>query len=175
MGRGVAAEQPAVEAPSPRERSLAEQSLPEQTLSGQTLPGQTLPGQSLPGQALPEQTLPEQSTRQRLRQTTLAASAADLLTCASARVFKGSRYSSFSDAVCRLRAARGTAHAHDEHRVLDAPSDTYLWAERILELAAAQRTERDPQLEALLTQARQRALGRPSSSTLHASPHTAVS
>ena len=39
----------------------------------------------------------------------------DMMTCVEARVFKGTYYSSFSDAIQRLRVVRGTAHADDEH------------------------------------------------------------
>ena len=70
-----------------------------------------------------------------LRQTSLRASAVDLLTCARARVFKGSRFSSFSDAIARLRQVGGTAHPSDEHEHRDPPSDTPYWREAILKLA----------------------------------------
>ena len=49
------------------------------------------------------------------RHTPLADAVVDLFTCVAARAFKGSYYSSFSDAIAGLRAARGTAAAHDEH------------------------------------------------------------
>jgi hypothetical protein len=56
-----------------------------------------------------------------LRQTTLHASIVDLLTCVDAVAFKGSTCSSFSDAISRLRMARGTANVSDEHECCDPP------------------------------------------------------
>ena len=45
----------------------------------------------------------------------------DLFCCAASGVFKGSVYSSFSDAVAYLRSCHGCASERDEHRVLEAP------------------------------------------------------
>ena len=44
-------------------------------------------------------------------------------TCAAARVFMGTYYSSFSDAIQRLRLARGDAHPEDEHNLKPPPWD----------------------------------------------------
>ena len=74
-----------------------------------------------------------------LRRTDLRASVVDLHTCARALVFKGSRYSSFSDAISRLRSVNGCAHARDEHEHCDPPRDTPFWREAILRLAVEQR------------------------------------
>jgi hypothetical protein len=52
-----------------------------------------------------------------LRQTKLWQAVADLFVCAAAEVFKGSFYSSFSDAAAHLRAAHGRTHGADEHEV----------------------------------------------------------
>ena len=49
------------------------------------------------------------------RQTPLTDAVAEIETCARATVFKGCYYSSFSDAIQRLRNARGTASDADEH------------------------------------------------------------
>lgn len=49
------------------------------------------------------------------RHTPLSDAVVEIFTCVRARVFKGSYYSSFSDAIMRLRAVRGTAAAADEH------------------------------------------------------------
>ena len=69
-----------------------------------------------------------------LRHSSLRCAVVDLLTCARCRVFKGSAYSSFSDAIAHVRRASGIAHADDEHEpsalwaLQLAPSDTMLLA-----------------------------------------------
>ena len=78
-----------------------------------------------------------------LRQTALLASVVDLLTCGRAERFKGSRYSSFSDAINRLRQVGGAASAHDEHEHLDPPHDTPAWRRSILQVAQEQRANGD--------------------------------
>ena len=84
------------------------------------------------------------------RQTDLRASVVDLLTCAQALCFKGSRYSSFSDGISRLRTVRGTTHARDEHEHLNPPSDTPYWRQSILRLAAEQREVGDQTIARML-------------------------
>jgi hypothetical protein len=49
-----------------------------------------------------------------LRHTPLSDAVIDLYVCAAAEIFKGTRGSSFSDAIWMLRRARGCAHQHDE-------------------------------------------------------------
>ena len=49
-----------------------------------------------------------------LRHTNVSDAVIDLYVCASATVFKGTRGSSFSDAIWLLRRAQGSAHASDE-------------------------------------------------------------
>ena len=51
------------------------------------------------------------------RHTTVQDAVVDIFTCASARVFKGTYYSSFSDAIMRLRLVHGAAHSEDEHNL----------------------------------------------------------
>ena len=49
------------------------------------------------------------------RHTPLFDAVVDIFTCVQAKAFKGSFYSSFSDAIMRLRNVRGTASEDDEH------------------------------------------------------------
>ena len=49
-----------------------------------------------------------------LRHTSVRDAVIDLYVCASSRVFKGTRGSSFSDAIWLIRKARGVAHQNDE-------------------------------------------------------------
>jgi hypothetical protein len=49
-----------------------------------------------------------------LRHTSVAHAVVDMFTCASSRVFKGTRGSSFSEAIWLLRRSRGFAHEDDE-------------------------------------------------------------
>jgi hypothetical protein len=51
------------------------------------------------------------------RHTAVQDAVVDIFTCAAARVFKGTYYSSFSDAIMRLRRAHGGAHTEDEHNL----------------------------------------------------------
>ena len=51
------------------------------------------------------------------RPTSVAAAVVDLFTCVAAGVFKGTRWSSFSDAVALLRRCHGRDSADDEHFV----------------------------------------------------------
>ena len=90
---------------------------------------------------------------QTLRQTSLHASVVDLLTCVEATVFKGSTFSSYSDAISRLRKVRGTAAAADEHRVCEPPSDTPMYGASILRLANEARSVEDPMVARLLRKA----------------------
>jgi hypothetical protein len=59
-----------------------------------------------------------------LRLTTLRVAVVDLFTCARASSFKGSRHSSFSDAIVALRACRGAATLEDEQELLSPAPDT---------------------------------------------------
>ena len=85
-----------------------------------------------------------------LRQTSLRASAVDLFTCVEATIFKGSPFSSFSDAICHLRAVHGASHASDEHTPELAPSDTPQWRETILASAHAQAAQGNAMLMRML-------------------------
>ena len=51
------------------------------------------------------------------RPTSVASAVVDLFTCVAAEVFKGTRWSSFSDAVSLLRRRDGKTHPLDEHCV----------------------------------------------------------
>ena len=73
-----------------------------------------------------------------LRQTSLRASAVDLFTCAEATIFKGSPFSSFSDAICHLRKVHGATDPRDEHTPELAPCDTPYWRRTIVASAHAQ-------------------------------------
>ena len=88
-----------------------------------------------------------------LRQTSLRASVVDLFTCVEATVFKGSPFSSFSDAICHLRTVHGAAHASDEHTPELAPTDTPHWRETILASARAQAAQGNPMLMRMLQDA----------------------
>lgn len=50
-----------------------------------------------------------------IRHTPLSDAVVEIFTCVRARVFKGSFYSSFSDAIQRLRHINGTSSEDDEH------------------------------------------------------------
>ena len=58
------------------------------------------------------------------RHTPLRHAVVDMFTCVQAEVFKGSPFSSFSDAIYHMRTVRGMRHAHDEHELLDPNVDT---------------------------------------------------
>jgi hypothetical protein len=88
-----------------------------------------------------------------LRQTTLRASAVDLFTCVEASIFKGSAFSSFSDAICHLRAMHGSTHERDEHNLEQAPSDTPYWRGVILATASAQAAHGNGMLTKMLQEA----------------------
>jgi len=85
-----------------------------------------------------------------LRQTSLRASAVDLFTCVEATIFKGSPFSSFSDAICHLRAVHGATHVADEHTAELAPTDTPQWRETIVASAHAQAARGNPTLMRIL-------------------------
>lgn len=60
------------------------------------------------------------NSRRTLRHTSLEDAVVDLFTCAAADgPFKGTRTSSFSDTICRLRHLCGGTHASDEHECAD--------------------------------------------------------
>jgi len=50
----------------------------------------------------------------------------DLFVCATAEVFKGSPWSSFSDAICHMRRVMRAAHREDEHELVEPPADAVL-------------------------------------------------
>jgi hypothetical protein len=85
-----------------------------------------------------------------LRQTSLRASAVDLFTCVEATVFKGSPFSSFSDAICHLRAGHGASHPLDEHTPELAPCDTPHWRTTILASAHEQAAQGNTLLKSML-------------------------
>ena len=68
------------------------------------------------------------STESRLveRHTPLRLAVVDMFVCVEAEVFKGSPWSSFSDAIAHMRTVTGRRHAEDEHRLVDPPLDAAL-------------------------------------------------
>lgn len=60
------------------------------------------------------------------RHTPLWQAVVDIFTCAAARAFMGTYYSSFSDAIQRLRLARGRHSTEDRHRLAPPPWDPVL-------------------------------------------------
>jgi hypothetical protein len=70
------------------------------------------------------------STEARLveRHTPLRLAVVDMFVCVEAEVFKGSPWSSFSDAIAHMRTVTGQRHAEDEHKLVDPPLDAALRA-----------------------------------------------
>ena len=60
------------------------------------------------------------------RHTHLSQAVVDIFTCAASHAFMGTYYSSFSDAIQRLRLARGRHSTEDRHRVTPPPWDPVL-------------------------------------------------
>lgn len=58
-----------------------------------------------------------------LRLTSLHSAVVDMFVCVRADVFKGSSFSSFSDAISHLRTCAATTHADDEHSLLEPSRD----------------------------------------------------
>ena len=58
-----------------------------------------------------------------LRLTSLHSAVVDMFVCVRADVFKGSSFSSFSDAVSHLRTCAATTHGEDEHSLLEPGRD----------------------------------------------------
>ena len=65
--------------------------------------------------------VPIESSRERLRQTSLEQAVVECFTCAAATgPFRGTRTSSFSDTIVRLRRLYGRVHTEDEQELSDA-------------------------------------------------------
>lgn len=65
-----------------------------------------------------------------LRKTPLRSALLDLLACVESEVFKGSRYSSFSDVIMHLRICQGRSNPNDEHVFVDPEPDFELRRQR---------------------------------------------